>query len=49
MYTVHAYFRASDRMWKKIKDSALIFVHIMRKHAMIMWKLHRIMWKFKHL
>ena len=41
--------RASDRMWKKIKDYAEIFGHIMRKHAMIMRKLHWIMRKFKHL
>ena len=43
------YNRASDRMRKKIKDYAEIFGHIMRKHALIMWKLHRIMRKFKHL
>ena len=34
---------ASDRMRKKIKDYAEIFGHIMRKHALIMRKLHRIM------
>ena len=42
-------FRTSDRMQKKVKDYAEIFGHIMRKHAMIMRKLHRIMQKFKHL
>ena len=35
-------------MRKKIKDYAEIFGHIMRKHALIMRKLHRIMRKFKH-
>ena len=29
---------ASDMMWKKIKDYAEIFGHIMRKHALIMRK-----------
>ena len=38
---------ASDRMRKKIKDYAEIFGHIMRKYALIMRKLHRIMQKFK--
>ena len=40
---------ASDRMRKKIKDYAEIFVHIMRKHALIMRKLHRIMRKLKQV
>ena len=40
---------ASDRMRKKIKDYAEIFGHIMRKHALIMRKLHRIMRKFKQV
>ena len=35
-------------MRKKIKDHAEIFGHIMRKNALIMRKLHRIMQKFKH-
>ena len=39
--------RASDRMRKKIKDYAEILGHIMRKHALIMRKLHWIMQKFK--
>ena len=39
--------RASDRMRKKFKDYAENFGHIMRKHALIMRKLHRIMQKFK--
>ena len=34
---------ASDRMRKKIKDYAEIFGHFMRKHALIMQKLHQIM------
>ena len=34
-------------MRKKFKDYAEIFGHIMRKHALIMQKLHRIMRKFK--
>ena len=34
-------------MRKKIKDYAEIFCSIMRKHALIMPKLHRIMRKFK--
>ena len=38
---------ASDRMRKKTKDYAEIFGHIMRKHALIMRKLHRIMRKLK--
>ena len=40
-------YRAPDRMRKKFKDYAEIFGHIMRKHALIMQKLHRIMRKFK--
>ena len=32
---------------KKIEDYAEIIVHIMRKHALIMRELHRIMRKFK--
>ena len=44
-----SFSRASDRMRKKIKDYAEFFGHIMRKHALIMRKLHRIMRKFKHL
>ena len=35
-------------MRKKIKDYVEIFGYIMRKHALIMQKLHRIMQKFKH-
>ena len=42
-------YRASDRMRKKFKDYAEIFGHIMRKHALIMQKLHRIMRKFKQV
>ena len=42
-------YMASDRMRKKIKDYAEIFGHIMRKHALIMQKLHRIMRKFKQV
>ena len=38
--------RASDRIRKKIKDYAEILGHIMHKHALIMQKLQRIMWKF---
>ena len=34
-------------MRKKIKDYAEIFGHVMRKHALIMRKLYRIMWNFK--
>ena len=40
---------ASDRMWKKIKDYAEIFGHIMRKNALIMRKFHRIMRKLKQV
>ena len=40
---------ASDKMQRKIKDYAEIFGHIMRKHALIMWKLHRIMRKLKQV
>ena len=40
---------ASDRLRKKIKDYAEIFGHIMRKHALIMWKLRRIMRKLKQV
>ena len=40
---------ASDRMRKKIIDYAEIFGHIMRRHALIMRKLHRIMRKFKQV
>ena len=40
---------ASDRMQKKIKDYAEMFGHIMRKHALIMPKLHRIMRKSKQV
>ena len=44
-------YMASDRMRKKIKDSAEIFGHItcMQKHALIMRKLHRIMRKVKQV
>ena len=41
--------RASDRMRKKFKDYAEIFGNIMRKHALIMRKLHRVMRKFKQV
>ena len=34
-------------MWKKIKDYAENFGHIMHKYALIMQKLHQIMQKFK--
>ena len=34
-------------MQKKYKDYAEIFGHIMRKHVLIMGKLHPIMWKYK--
>ena len=40
---------ASDRMRKKIKDYVEICGHIMRKHVLIMRKLHRIMQKFKQV
>ena len=36
-------------MQKKFKDYAEIFGHIMRKHALIMQKLHRIMRNFKQV
>lgn len=38
---------ASDRMRKKIKDYAEIFGRIMRKHGLMMRKLHRIMRTFQ--
>ena len=41
--------RVSDRMQKKIKDYAEIFGHIMRKDALIMRKLHWIMWNLDNL
>ena len=36
-------------MRKKIKDYAQMFGHIMRKHALIMRKLHRVMRKCKQV
>ena len=40
---------ASDRMRKKIKDYAEMFFYIIRKHALIMRKLHWIMRKLKQV